>query len=192
MVKQGFVCILLVGLSALAVFAQQPAAKTQLAASIPTAAAVEQSSIAFDANKITVKYSAPSMGGKKVFGGIVPYKQVWPIGGASAATFHTESDLVFRGVVVPKGEYSLYLLPEPDKMQLIISKQVGPKTQVYNPKMDLGRVPMVVRKVTSPVEACKLTLTKTASRAGRIEMSWENTMAFAAFQLDWAPGDPEW
>lgn len=184
--NKGFMCVLAATLLALAAVAQQPASKSQ------SAAAAEQSSIAFDANKITVKYSALSMGGKKAFGGIVPYKQAWPIGGASAATFHTDSDLVFKGVVVPKGDYSLYLLAEPDKMQLVISKQTGAKTQVYNPKMDLGRVPMNLRKATAPIETYKLTLTKTASRAGRIELSWENTMAFAAFQLDWAPGDPEW
>jgi hypothetical protein len=192
MTNRGIVCALLTVCLAMIAAAQQPASKAQVAAAIPTGSAAEQSSIAFDANKITVKYLAPAMGGRKVFGGIVPFKQVWPIGGGSAATFHTDGDLVFKGVVVPKGDYSLYLMPEPDKMQLIISKQTGPKTQVYNPKMDLGRVPMVLRKATAPVETCKLALTKTASRAGRIELSWENTVAFVPFALDWVPGDPEW
>ena len=192
MKKWGFLCAVLITCMAMVVVAQQPASKAQLAASIPTGSAAEQSSIAFDANKVSLKYIAPSMGGRKVFGGIVPFKQVWPIGGGSAASFHTDGDLVFKGVVVPKGDYSLYLLPEPEKMQLIISKQTGPKTQAYNPKMDLGRVPMVVRKATAPVETCKLTLTKTASRAGRIELTWENTVAMVPFALDWAPGDPEW
>lgn len=167
-----------------------------LLAMVAVAQQAGESSIAFDAAKVpvkvTVKYTPAAAGGKKVFGGMVPYNQVWPIGGTSAAIFHTDDGLVFKGVVVPKGDYSLYLLPEADKMTLIINKQTGPKTQAYNQKLDLGRVPMVIRKATAPVEPCKLAVAKTASRGGRIEFSWENTVATIPFALDWAPGDPEW
>jgi hypothetical protein len=80
-------------------------------------------------------------------------------------------------VVVPKGDYSLYLLADADKWQLIISKQTGQKAKVYDPKMDLGRVPMVLRSAPAPVEICTVTLSKSAARAARLELALQDTIA---------------
>jgi hypothetical protein len=122
----------------------------------------------------------------------VPLKQAWPVGGDFPAAFHTDGDLVFNGVIVPKGDYSLYLLADAGKWQLIISKQTGQKAKVYDPKMDLGRVPMVLRGAAAPVENCTVTLSKSAARAAKLELALQDTIASAPFALDWAPGDPEW
>jgi hypothetical protein len=167
-------------LAALAVsgFAQQP----------PLA----QTSLTVEGNNISVKYSAPSVKGRKIFGGVVPYNQVWRVGEGTAAAFHTDADIVFKGANVPKGDYTLYVLVAADKWQLIINKQSGPKALAYDPKMDLGRVAMSLAKPAAPVEICKLTLTKTAAMAGKLELAWENTVASVPFYLDKAPGDSEW
>jgi hypothetical protein len=151
-----------------------------------------QTSLTIEGNNISVKYSAPSVKGRKIFGGVVPYNQVWRVGESTAAVFHTDADIVFKGVNVPKGDYTLYVLVAADKWQLIINKQSGPKALTYDPKMDLGRVVMSLAKPAAPVETCKLTLTKTAAMAGKLELAWENTAASVPFYLDKAPGDSEW
>ena len=81
--------------------------------------------------------------------------------------------MVFLGLVVPKGDYSLYLLPDVDKWQLIFSKQTGQPAGAYNPRMDLGRVPMILRSASAPSETCKLTLTKSAARAASLSLRWK-------------------
>ena len=124
---------------------------------------------------IEVKYTGPSMNGRKIFGAAVPYGQVWRIGDKAAPSFHTDADLAFYGLTVPKGDYALYVLPAADKWQLIISRQTG--VAAYNPKMDVGRVPMTMGKAPAPVETCRVTLTKTAALSAKLELSWENTVA---------------
>ena len=140
---------------------------------------------------ITVKYASPSMKGRKIFGGVVPMNQVWRIGDSSPAALHSDSDLVFYGLTIPKGDYSLYVLVDPTKWQLIINKQTGPKAATYNAKMDVGRVPMTMGKAPAPVETCKITLPKTAALAAKLELSWENTIASVPFHIDFA-ADREW
>jgi hypothetical protein len=152
--------------------------------------AQEQTSVALQGNNIEVKYAAQSMKGRKIFGAAVPYGQVWRIGDKVAATFHTDSDLAFYGMTVPKGDYTLYVLPAADKWQLIINKQKG--AGAYDPKLDVGRVTMTVGKAPAPVETCKVTLTKTAALSGKLELAWENTVASVPFRLDMMASDREW
>src|ERR1035441_5963317 len=103
----------------------------------PAVRAQEQVSVVIQGKTITVKYAAPAMNGRKIFGAAVPYGQVWRIGDKAAPALHTDADLAFYGLTVPKGDYTLYVLPAADKWQLIVSRQTG--AAAYDPKMDVGR-----------------------------------------------------
>jgi hypothetical protein len=156
------------------------------------AAHAQQSAVTLDGKTITVKYAPSAMKGRKIFGAAVPYNQVWKIGDAAAPTLHTDADIVFKGVTVPKGDYSLYVLAAADKWQLIINKQTGAKAANHDPKFDLGRVQMTLAKPPAPVENSRITLTKAAAMAAKIEIAWENTVATVQFHLDRVAGDSEW
>src|ERR1022692_806785 len=57
-----------------------------------------QASVKFDDGKtVTIQYSRPSMRGRKIFGGLVPYGQVWRTGANAATSLKTEVDLVIDG-----------------------------------------------------------------------------------------------
>src|ERR1700757_5255309 len=74
---------------------------------------------------ITVDYSSPRADGRKIFGGLVPYGEVWRAGANKATTFVTTADLKVGGKDVPAGSYTIFALPTPDKWTLIISKKTG-------------------------------------------------------------------
>jgi hypothetical protein len=168
--------ILIAGLVTLA-SAQQPA--------------LTQSAIKMSGKSVALSYSAPSMQGRKIFGATVPYNQVWLAGDGAAVTFRTDVPLEIQGLAVPKGEYTLYVIPDAKEWQLIINKQIGPQALKYNQKLDLGRVPMDMRK-GAPVETLKLTLTSLGSVAGKLEIAWENTLASVPFNIDSVKASAEW
>ena len=99
---------------------------------------------------ITVDYSSPRAKGRKVFGGIVPYGEVWRAGANEATTFVTTGDLMLGGHHVPAGSYTLFTIPAQDKWTLIISKKTGEWGIPY-PGMDsdLARVDMKVSATPS-------------------------------------------
>ena len=139
------------------------------------AAFAQQSAVTLDGKAITVKYAPAAVQDRKFFG-----------------TLHTDADIVFKGVAVPAGNYSLYVLVAADKWQLIVNKQTGPKAANYDPKLDVGRVSMVMAKAPAPVETSRLALTKVAAMAAKIEIAWENVVATTQFHLDRVAGDSEW
>ncbi|HEX4750196.1 MAG TPA: DUF2911 domain-containing protein [Bryobacteraceae bacterium] len=75
--------------------------------------------------QIVIKYSRPSMRGRKIMGDIVPYGQVWRTGANEATTLITPVALRIGTASVPPGEYTLWTLPAESGWKLIINKQTG-------------------------------------------------------------------
>ena len=82
--------------------------------------------------------------------------------------------------------------PMAPQWQLAINKATGAKAATYDPKSDLGRIPMTMGKAPAPAPNCKMTLTKTAALAAKLEVAWESAIASAPFHLDTVGADREW
>jgi hypothetical protein len=126
---------------------------------------------------ITINYSSPRMRGRKIFGGLVPYGKVWRAGANEATTFVTTGDVTVGGKEVPKGNYTLFVLPEESKWTLIISKKTGEWGIPYpGESEDLARVDMKTARAPAPVEDFTIKLDN-SSKACALVMEWENTSA---------------
>jgi hypothetical protein len=142
-----------------------------------------QATTTVSGKSISVKYSAPSVRGRKIFGdgGLLsqdPTYPVWRAGANSATSFHTDADLDIGGLAVPKGDYTLYCnVKNPDAWDLVISKETGQWGLTYNPKQDVGRVKMTMSKPPAPVEQLKYTLTNQPGNKVQLQLAWENHVA---------------
>jgi Protein of unknown function (DUF2911) len=129
-----------------------------------------------DGKAITVDYSSPRAKGRKIFGGLVPYGQVWRAGANEATTFVTSSDITVGGKAVPAGKYTIFTIPGEDKWTLVISKKTGEWGTAYpGPDNDLARVDMKVSKTSAPVE--NFTIAFDHGNACTMRLEWENTQA---------------
>lgn len=132
---------------------------------------------------ITIKYHAPSVRGRKIFGegGLVmkdPTAPVWRAGANNATALTTEGDLSIGSVAVPKGNYTLYVdVKDPDAWVLIINKQTGQWGTKYDAGQDLGRVKMQMSKPPALIETLKYTITDAGGGKGKIQLEWENHIA---------------
>ena len=127
----------------------------------------------------TVKtiYSSPSMKGRKIYGGLVPFGQVWRAGANEATTFVTSSDVVVGGKTVPAGSYTIFTVPAADKWTLIINKKTGEWGIPYKYESDeLARVDMKVSKLSAPVEDFTLAYDQSGSGC-TLRLDWETTRA---------------
>src|SRR5437868_15042170 len=78
-----------------------------------------------DGRAITVDYSSPRMKGRKIFGELVPYGEVWRTGANEATSLQTTANLSVDGKDIPAGSYTIFTLPTADKWTLIIIKHTG-------------------------------------------------------------------
>jgi DUF2911 family protein len=130
-----------------------------------------------DGKTITVEYSSPRVKGRKIFGDLVPYGQVWRAGANEATAFVTTADLKVGGKDVPAGNYTIFTVPGQDKWTLVISKKTGEWGTAYpGPAEDLVRVDMKASKLPSVTENFTIAFDKTSGGC-TLRMEWETTQA---------------
>jgi hypothetical protein len=69
----------------------------------------------------TVSYSRPSARGRKVFGDLVPYGKVWRTGANKASTIEFTDSVKIGGVVVKRGKYAIFTIPNPDEWTIVLN-----------------------------------------------------------------------
>src|SRR5436853_4475501 len=128
-----------------------------------------------DGKTISVAYSSPRMRGRKIFGDLVPFDEVWRTGADDATSFVPNTDLVVGGKTVPAGSYTLFTLPTQDKWTLIISKQTGEFGIPYpGAQSDFARIEMKVSKLPSPLENFTISFDQAGARC-TMKLEWETT-----------------
>jgi hypothetical protein len=147
-------------------------------------------SVTINGKTVTITYSAPSVNGRegKLFGkdgriGQDPNYPVWRAGANSATALHTDADLAFGVLAVPKGDYTLYVnLADPGNWELIVNKQTGQWGLTYNSAQDVGRVKMIMSKPPALIEKLKYTLSASGSK-GKLTLEWEDHIASVPFTV---------
>lgn len=140
-----------------------------------------QASVVFGSKTVTIDYSAPSMKGRKIFGGLVPYGKVWRTGANEATTLKTDVNLKIGNLGVPAGTYTLYTIPEEHGWTLIVNRQTGQWGTVYDQTKDLGRVKMMEGVIpSSPVETFQIKFENTKDLSTELHLLWETTNVYVS------------
>lgn len=61
---------------------------------------------------ISVEYARPGVNGRMIWGGLVPYGEIWRAGANKATKFSTSNDILINGNALSAGDYSLFIVPE--------------------------------------------------------------------------------
>ncbi|HEK21722.1 MULTISPECIES: DUF2911 domain-containing protein [unclassified Mucilaginibacter] len=99
---------------------------------------------------ITINYGSPAVKGRSIYGGLVPYGQVWRAGANEATVFTTDKDIMVEGKKLPAGTYGLFTIPTATTWTIIfnkVAKQWG--AYKYDEAQDALRV--MVKPVKAPM-----------------------------------------
>lgn len=124
-----------------------------------------------------VEYGSPKRRGRDLFGGIVPFGEIWRTGANRASHFYTSKDIRIGNLEVPAGEYTLFSIPDKNGGSLIINKQTGQNGRAYDESRDLGRTPMQVRTKDDSTEDFTIQIQENASGA-ELQLIWGNTVYY--------------
>lgn len=125
---------------------------------------------------VSIKYSAPSVKGRKIYGtDLVPYNKVWRAGANEATVIEFDKDVTIEGKAVPKGKYSVYMIATDKQWDVILNSQTG--------QWGINRDGSTTRDAAKDVAVVKVTPKKSAAmtevlkyevRADGFSMIWEN------------------
>jgi hypothetical protein len=121
---------------------------------------------------IAIEYGSPRRREREILGKVVPYDQVWRTGANAATALSTDRELTIGDKTIPVGQYTLWTLPKPNGVELIINRQVGQWGTDYDSSKDLVHVPMTMSTASPPRENFDITLTGQGNR-GELHIQWD-------------------
>jgi hypothetical protein len=74
-------------------------------------------------SRVEIAFSRPAVKGRKIWGGVVPFGQVWRAGANSATVITFSHAAQVAGKGVPAGSYSFFAIPGEKTWTLILNKQ---------------------------------------------------------------------
>jgi hypothetical protein len=121
---------------------------------------------------LTVDYGRPLARGRTLLGDVIGYDRVWRTGANAATQFTTSAPITLAGLSVPPGTYTLWTVPHLGGVELIVNRQAGQWGTEYGPAHDLGKVPMEVDSVGTPLDTFTISIEPRDARHGTLAMAW--------------------
>jgi tetratricopeptide (TPR) repeat protein len=122
---------------------------------------------------ITINYHRPLVKGRKIFGGIVPYDQVWRAGANENTTVTFTDPVTIEGQTLAAGRYGLHMIPAENEWTVIFSKMASAwGSFTYNEKEDALRVKVKPQKAEFH-EALTYDFDQPTANSTVVVMSWE-------------------
>jgi hypothetical protein len=139
-------------------------------------------------NRITIIYGRPytkdpnTGAPRKIWGGLVPWGEAYRLGADEATLLITQRPIVIKGLTVPAGTHTLYMVPsESGTSKLAISTDVGAWGEPVDEAHDLGRVDLKKEVLDKPVDQLTIAIAKDPAGGGELKIAWENTQFSVAF-----------
>lgn len=124
-------------------------------------------------NKLVINYYSPAVRNRVIWGGLVPYDQVWVTGAHSATKFVSPVDFMVAGKKIPAGTYALFTIPGKDAWTFIINKNWDQHlADEYSEADDVVRTSIKPQQADHQ-ERLRYLIDQTGEYKASIEMHWE-------------------
>jgi hypothetical protein len=125
---------------------------------------------------LKIIFGRPEKKGREIFGGLVPFGQVWRTGANEATEMTATKDFYINGTLLKAGTYSIFTIPDKIKWTVIINKEVGLwGSYNYNEKLDLMRFDVPVLDTGNEAyESFMIHLDQKNDKAD-LKMTWDHT-----------------
>ena len=128
-----------------------------------------------EGNHIHIEYHSPSMRGRKIFGGLVAYNEVWVTGAHNATSISFTKDLEISGKKIEAGKYALFTIPDQKEWTVIINKNWEQHlADDYKQEEDILRFKVIPTIVDTPRESLTYKIENLDDLEGELAISWEN------------------
>ena len=124
---------------------------------------------------MTITYSRPGVKGRKIWGALVPYDQVWRTGANEATTIAFSNDVMINGQKLAAGTYSLHTIPAQSGDWTLIFNSVADQWGSYSYDQTKDALRVKATPTSSPLhEWLTFEVPEVAADSARVVLAWEN------------------
>jgi hypothetical protein len=134
---------------------------------------------------ISVYYHSPAVRDRVIWGGLVPYGEVWVTGAHSATSIEFSKAIEIEGTTIPKGKYAFFTIPKQERWTLILNKNWEQHlADDYDQAEDVIRIEVTPDAEMPLAEQLTYTIEDKREGSGAIRMSWEKLSVSLPFKTD--------
>ena len=125
---------------------------------------------------VEVTYGSPRVKGRKIWGDLVPYNEVWRTGANEATTISVSDEVTIEGEILPAGKYSFFLIPQENEKWIAIFNKVYDQWGAYSYDRDEDqlRVEILPRTSGSYQEELSFYFEQINFHYARMVLTWES------------------
>jgi len=134
--------------------------------------------------EVTLHYSRPGVKGRAIWGGLVPYNEVWRTGANENTTILFSTPVKIEGHDLPAGLYGLQTIPTPGEWTVIFSKDAQLWGAFdYKQEHDALRV-QVKPSPAEPQERMSFEFTDVTDNSAKVVLRWEKVQMPFKVEVD--------
>lgn len=134
---------------------------------------------------LEVIYSRPSMRGREIYGGLVPYGAVWRTGANQPTTLTLDTAATIGGKPVGAGTYALFTIPGGDEWTIILSNQTDIWGAMgYDAAKDVVRFAVSPQPLAEEVETFTIGIGDLRDESAKLFLDWEHTRVAIPIEVD--------
>lgn len=124
---------------------------------------------------IEISYSRPSARDRLIFGGLVPYGQVWRTGANARTTISFSTPVKLNGTEIPAGKYALFTIPGESDWTIILNKNTKSSALSYDASNDVARISVPSTTISEDLDTFTILISEIRDDSARIDLVWEHT-----------------
>jgi len=134
---------------------------------------------------VVVEYSRPSMKGRTIFGGLVPYDKLWRTGANARTKITFSNDVTFGGTEVKAGSYGLLTKPGMSSWDVILYEEAdgGGLPQEWDESKVAAKATAEVGELPWDVESFTIVIGDLTNTSATLGFFWERTSARVKFEV---------
>jgi hypothetical protein len=122
---------------------------------------------------VKISYHSPGVRKRIIWGGLVPYDEVWVTGAHDATTIEIAKPFIIAGKEIPAGKYAVFTIPGKKEWTVIINtKWKQHLASEYDQKEDVVRIKVKPQK-HALTERLQYFIERKNDKEGRIAIAWE-------------------
>ncbi|MGL4346600.1 MAG: DUF2911 domain-containing protein [Chitinophagaceae bacterium] len=126
---------------------------------------------------IKVTYSRPSVKNRQIFGGIVPYNEIWRTGANGATLISLPVNIKINNTPIPSGLYSIFTIPGKDEWIVIFNKNTSLRgVSKYSQQEDILRFKVKPINLKDKVESFEIRFQNIKNDSAKMQLAWDNVM----------------
>lgn len=123
---------------------------------------------------VAIRYHSPAVRGRIIWGGLVPFNQIWVTGAHNATAINFERAMKINGQFVKAGTYAIFTIPTPDEWTVILNERWNQHlTDEYQSKEDVLRFKIKPQVMTDTIQRLTYEIKPLAPGKGEVVMRWE-------------------